>query len=144
MQVDFYIIGANAPDATFRTACRVAEKAWQMGHRVYIHTDSPRTAAAMDDLLWTFRQESFVPHGLHGDTRDPGDLAATPVLIGSGDAPDMDLDVLINLAEAVPLFIERSRRIAEIVGAGEDERRAGRERYRNYRDRGFDIRQHDI
>ena len=144
MQVDFYVLGDGSSAATLRTACRIAEKAWQMGHRVFIHTASREAAAAVDDLLWTFRQESFVPHVLH-DARDAADVTAvTPITIGSGEAPDSDLDVLINLTETVPLFVDRSARVAEIVGAGEEERRAGRERYRHYRDLGCDIRQHDL
>lgn len=144
MQVDFYILAAQGRDAVLRTACRVAEKAWQSGHRVYVHTASPQAATAVDELLWTFRQESFVPHALDG-APDAAELtSATPVLIGTGEPTHEALDVLINLTDTVPLFAERSARVAEIVGAGDDERRAGRERYRHYRERGCDIRQHDL
>ncbi|MDX1432076.1 MAG: DNA polymerase III subunit chi [Gammaproteobacteria bacterium] len=144
MQVDFYILGTADPAGRLRTACRLAEKAWQMGHRVYIHTESARAAAAIDELLWTFRQESFVPHAVQGEGPAADATPLTPVLIGAGEPPSADLDVLINLTDTVPLFAERSRRVAEIVGAGEQARHAGRERYRHYRDRGCDIRRHDL
>ena len=64
MQVDFYILETAAAHEQLRTACRLAEKAWHKGHRVFIHTDSKETARSLDDMLWTYRQDSFVPHAL--------------------------------------------------------------------------------
>lgn len=142
MQVDFYILEASATQERLRTACRLAEKAWGMGHRVFIHTDCGETAKSVDDMLWTFRQDSFVPHARYSPEVDSP--PAEPVLIGDGAAPGMDIDVLINLTETVPLFVDRSARVAEIVAGGEAARQSGRARYKSYRDRGLDIRRHNL
>lgn len=144
MQVDFYILEATAEREWLRTACRLAEKAWQKGHRVFIHTDSHDTARSLDDMLWTYRQDSFVPHALFGDRLTAAPEAVEPVLVGDGSAEPADIDVLINLSGTVPPFVDKSARVAEIVAGGEAARRAGRERYRDYRNRGFPIQQHDI
>lgn len=144
MQVDFYILEATAEREWLRTACRLAEKAWQKGHRIFIHTDSQQTARSVDDMLWTYRQDSFVPHALYGDGSNADRECLEPVLIGDGSTAPAEIDVLINLAEAVPGFVENSARVAEIVAGGEAARRAGRIRYRDYRDRGFPIQQHDL
>lgn len=141
MQVDFYILNAAAERERLRTACRLAEKAWQMGHHVFIHTDSREAARSVDDMLWTYRQDSFVPHALYGG---PGSQALEPVLVGDGSCHPEEIDVLINLSQAVPACAGQSNRVAEIVAADGPGRRAGRERYRDYRDRGLSIRQHDL
>lgn len=144
MQVDFYILDAAAESERLRTACRLADKAWQKGHRVFIHADSRETARSIDDLLWTFRQDSFVPHALYGGTGGVAGDVLEPVLVGDGSAHPAEIDVLINLAENVPPFADRSTRVAEIVGGDEPGRRAGRTRYREYRDRGISIEQHNL
>jgi len=144
MQVDFYILEATAEREWLRTACRLAEKAWLKGHRIFIHTDSKETARSLDDMLWTYRQDSFVPHALYDDRLDAEFESLEPVLVGDGSAEPADIDVLINLAEAVPAFVGRSTRVAEIVAGDDAARRAGRIRYRDYRDRGFPIQQHDL
>lgn len=144
MRVDFYILASPAEHERLRTACRLAEKAWQRGHRVFIHADSPSMARSVDDMLWTYRQDSFVPHAmLRGRVEVPADRAE-PVLVGDGTTEPAEIDVLINLAEDVPDFAARSARIAEIVPGDDSGRRSGRERYRAYRERGLHIEQHDL
>lgn len=144
MQVDFYILDAAAEQERFRTACRLAEKAWQKGHRVFIHTASTETAKHIDDMLWTYRQDSFVPHALFRERSEASTEDCEPVLVGDGTAEPVDLDVLINLSESVPPFAASSARVAEIVSGDESARRAGRARYRDYRDRGITIHQHNL
>ena len=144
VQVDFYILESKAEQERFRTACRLAEKAWQKGHRVFIHTESMQAAKSVDDMLWTYRQDSFVPHALLRERQGTAADACEPVLVGDGSAEPADLDVLINLGDSVPSFAERSARVAEIVTGDDPARRAGRTRYREYRDRGIDIHRHNL
>lgn len=139
-RVDFYIL----PDAEAKgrqlLACRLAEKAVGLGHQVYIHTASQAQAASLDNLLWTFRAGSFVPHGLYPGDTDEG----LPVLIGHDAEPQGKTDVLINLAPEVPLFFSRFSRVTEVVNADEEQRRLGRERFRFYRERGYPLQSHDL
>ncbi|MCW8972827.1 MAG: DNA polymerase III subunit chi [Gammaproteobacteria bacterium] len=139
-QVDFYILDDPAADARQRFACRLAEKAWQQGHQVYIHTGDPVLSARLDDLLWTFRQGSFVPHGLDDDPASD----EVAIHIGHGEEPRHHDEVLINLGQDLPLFFSRFRRVAEVVDNNEENRRAGRERFRFYRDRGYALQSHSI
>jgi DNA polymerase-3 subunit chi len=140
MRVDFYILSGSAPDARERLSCRLAEKAYKLGHRVYLHAESPAQAQRLDELLWTFRDGSFVPHALEGDRVDP----PPPILIGSSEAAARDADLLITLSASVPPFYERFPRVAEIVDQTEDSRRAGRERFRFYRERGLEPQSHPL
>jgi DNA polymerase-3 subunit chi len=144
MQVDFYILETAAEHERLRTACRLADKAWQKGHRVFIHAESRETARSIDDMLWTYRQDSFVPHAMFRDRQGIGDDALDPVLVGDGSACPAEIDVLINLAETVPPCADKSSRVAEIVSADDSGRHAGRIRYRDYLDRGISIQQHNL
>ncbi len=143
-KVDFYILSSDGPDEALRVACRVAEKAWRQGNRVRVEADGTDTLRRLDALMWTFKQESFLPHELEGEHDDWRELNPAPVVLGhpggAGEAPD----VLINLSAAVPAIAERCARIAEIVSADADSKQVGRERYRTYRDRGFELSSHQI
>ena len=142
-QVDFYVRPESSPDALEGFACRLVETVWQRGHGVLVLTASEVAARRLDDLLWTFRDESFVPHRRIG-TGAPADAepVSEPVIVGTPGAWSGDLDVLVNLTPSVPEEAARAVRIAEIVPASGAGRDAGRERYREYRSRGFELRTH--
>lgn len=140
-QVDFYILAAAArQQGRARFACRLAEKAWQKGYRVFIHTSSDFEARQLDELLWTFRAESFVPHAVITDPNSAG----SPVLVGSGHEPDLALDLLINLSDVVPAYFQRFPRLAEIVEPNDTQRELARRRYRHYREQGCTLQSHNL
>jgi DNA polymerase-3 subunit chi len=140
-QVDFYVLTAAAShQGRARFACRLAEKAWKKGYRVFIHTSSEFEAQQLDDLLWTFRAESFVPHAIATDPRD----AALPVLVGTGSEPALPLDLLVNLSDTVPAYFQRFARLAEIVEPNDTQREIARSRYRHYREQGCRLRSHNV
>lgn len=138
-RIDFYILGDANQAGRYLTACRLAEKAFGLGHRVHVHTASPEEATRLDDLLWTFRDGSFVPHEL---VREDG--ADSPVTVSDRWEPTGECEVLINLAPDVPPFFSRFHRVAEIIDRDEEQRRHGRERFRFYRDRGYDLNTHEL
>lgn len=138
-QVDFYVRSATSPDALDQFACRLVEKVWQRGHSVLVLAASDTAARRLDDLLWTFRDESFVPHRRLGAGDPP---ASEPVIVATPGVWDGALDVLLNLTPEVPDESARAHRIAEVVPADGPGRDAARRRFREYRDRGFDLRTH--
>jgi DNA polymerase III, chi subunit len=141
-RIDFYILEHGGPEQGPQVACRVAEKAWLAGHKVYIHAADAREAERLDELLWTFRQGSFVPHQrLEAGTAAD---ALTPIHIGWGTEPEVHDEVLINLAAEVPLFFSRFERVAEIVPADDSAKQQGRARYKFYRDRGYPLETHTL
>ena len=139
-KIDFYILEQNHNEARQRFACRLAEKAWRQGNKVYIHTENAEQSERIDKLLWTFRIESFIPHALNDDTA----ADTVPVHIGHGGAPQHHDKVLINLAPEVPLFFSRFERVADLVDQHEESKIQGRERFRFYRDRGYPLVNHTI
>jgi DNA polymerase III subunit chi len=142
-QIDFYILSSDSADARLRLACRITEKALQLKRRVFINTDSSAESTKLDELLWTFSQKSFIPHRVIAE--DTQTDMPEPVLIGCGVGPrGEDWQVMINLAATVPDFFSRYERVAELVDADDERRREGRERFRFYRDRGYELNTHQM
>ena len=141
-QIDFYLLAGSDPQARERLACRLAEKIYKMDLRLYIHTAGPAHSQQLDELLWTFRAGSFVPHEL--DEAQAEGEPQVAVRIGHHEECAAAADVLINLAPQVPLFFSRFPRVAEIVDQDPERRRQGRERYRFYRDRGYPLKTHEL
>ena len=139
-EVFFYILEDEAANANMRFACRLAEKAYDGGHRVYVHVADPDQAGALDRLLWLFRQGSFVPHATVATLEPDDDL--TPVLIGAGEPPTSFNDVLINVGGEVGGFFSRFARHNEIVAPADVA--SARSRYRFYKDRGYALTTHKI
>ena len=70
---------------------------------------------------------------------------AEPVVIGHDqEPPEESWDVMINLAAQVPDFFSRYQRVAEVVDSDEQRRNQGRERFRYYRERGYELRTHRL
>ena len=138
-RVDFYILGETGPRLRQTFACRLAEKAYRLANTVHIHTGSPDDAAFLDDLLWTFRDGSFVPHELLADAATAPEA---PITIGCGEPTARDL--LINLGDEVPGFAAAFPRVAELVTADPACRQAGRRRFAVYRDAGHELETHNL
>jgi len=139
-RVDFYILSEKAQDNRYQFTCRLVEKIYHQGRRIYIHTASEEEAQHLDRLLWTFRQGSFVPHGRLPDAAPD----MTPILIGNDGNPGDEQDVLINLGHEPPSFFSRFERVAEPIDNDPANRQSGRDKFRFYRDRGYPLESHTI
>jgi DNA polymerase III subunit chi len=139
-RIDFYLLPVSEPHGKLSFACRLAEKAWQSGHQVYVHGSDATEAEAIDALLWSFRDTSFVPHRLlDAATGEPA-----PVEVGSGETAADHHDVMINLGAAVPPLFSRFERVAEIVLNDPQALAASRQRWTFYKDRGYQLQHHDM
>ncbi len=138
-QVDFYILNNPPDDGLGLLTCRLAEKAYHKGHYVYIHTTGQAQSQRIDDLLWRFKEESFIPHCQLLNEEDQAQ-----VMIGYDREPPLDFNLLINLTGEVPLFFSRFVRVVEVVDCNEEQKLLARERFRFYRDRGYPLKSHNI
>lgn len=139
-RIDFYVLSGVGTRERHLAVCRLTEKAYRLGHRLYIQTTSLQDEMLLDDLLWTFRQNSFVPHARWQGTDDLG----VPVLVGQGPPPAFLRDVLIHLADPIPEAFDRFDRVVEIINADETIRQAARRRYRFYREQGLSPKTHQL
>lgn len=138
-EIDFHF---NAPDKIGH-ACRLLRKAVVGGGaRVVVAADADMIDV-VDAALWQFSPSDFIAH-----CRNDGDavvVARSPVVLkvpGAAGLPHRQ--VLVNLGKAVPDGFERFERLIEVVTANEDDRVAGRARWRHYADRGYAMKRHDL
>lgn len=133
-RIDFYQIENDESAAAF--ACRLIDKVYRLGLKIYVHTRSQEEAAEIDDMLWTFRPDRFVPHAC----KETGESAA--IMIGCDDEPAEHHEVLVNLSGEVPEFFSRFERVAEVVPYDKRSRDAARSNYKFYKDRGYPLQYH--
>jgi len=135
-QIDFYVL-SNAPsNGKQEFACRLCEKAFLNHHHVVIHAASHEEAVVLDELLWTFKPGSFIPHALRQVAQDE------PIVIGHREQPAGGSDVLIQLADDIPESTGGFTRVAEIVT--DSNRDVSRQHYRQYEQAGYQINTHKL
>ena len=135
-EVDFYLRSAEGAAARQHFACRLADVVFQQGHRIYIHTEDEACAREIDEMLWSFQPQSFLPHGLLGEDHDDR------IGIGWQQDPAHHDEVMINLGLSVPEFVGRFKRVAEVVVSTAAITDPLRRSARYYKDRGYPIKYH--
>ena len=146
-KIDFYILPQDDIRQRHLFACRLAEKAYKLGHPIYIHSDDEAQARALDDLLWRFRDSSFIPHSLLSSSQEPGASCGDAVQIGYAETIDTAHaadGLLINLSNTVPEFFSRFERVSEVVVQQPHILESTRANYRFYKDRGYQLTSHDL
>lgn len=155
-EVSFYILPTESLADRYLFACKLIEKAYRSGSFCYVLTDSAEQSRIMDDLLWTFRAGSFIPHQIYtgelpGIARDGAYAAGSPgasaaiekvILIGSLNPPEHWQKVLFNLSSRYPEAGPQTGRILEILDNSETTKAAGRDRYRRYQQSGMKVITH--
>jgi len=138
-QIDFYLLPKDGAIPVAAAVGRIAEKALARGHSIFVQAKDEMQARVIDDALWSFRPESFVPHELAHEA-----VAAEGVVIG-WQSPSLDYDdVLINTSGSIPESFARFQRLVEIVESDETTLSDSREAWRFYRDRGYPLAKHDL
>ena len=139
-KIDFYILVEKNPNSHGLFACHLIEKIFDQKHSIYLHTESQKEAETMNQLLWTFRDDSFIPHNFYGDEKKPVPL----VQIGFSKTPKHHQDILLNFTSTVPEFFNQFKHIIEIVRNDPSQQNLARERYRIYRSHGCEINTHKL
>lgn len=140
IRVDFYLLESDQNQDRWLLACRLLEKAHAKGHRVYVVCNNQEDAELIDELLWTFKEDSFIPHNLQGEGPEP----PPPIQISYGKEPRGFNDILLNLTNQIPLFYNKFKRVMELVINVEAEKEEGRVNYRDYRAKGCELYTHQI
>lgn len=132
-KIDFYVLPEATSEARWLFACKLAEKVQRMGMRVLIAVDSEADAHQLDELLWTFKPESFVPHQLISGDKP------SPVEITFNDQAGDHQGLLLNLSKTIPAWFSRFERVSEVVIQEQQMLATSRERYSFYKSRGYPI-----
>lgn len=135
-RVDFYFNAADKLDV----ARKLAGKVFHAGQQALLYTADERLAHELDATVWTRDKLSFVPHVRCGHPL----AKETPLLIGTDAEALASPDVLINLDAVTPPCFGRFERLLEVVSQDPEDRRLARERFRYYKDRGYELKTHDL
>ena len=123
-----------------RTACQLSHKAMQNGLRVLLHTPDETITETLDKLLWHYPATAFIPHCRSDDAA----ANEMPVVLGHQQETFPHSELLISLHTTCLPFFSRFERVIEIVSENEEDARTGRERYKFYKDRGYEMRHFDL
>jgi DNA polymerase-3 subunit chi len=138
-RADFYLIDKpRFRDDPLLLVCELAKRAFASEQPTLVLTRSQDQAEALDEKLWEFDENAFIPHQIAGDDDD----AITAVLIAPPGVATADRALVINLRdECAPGLFER---VLEVVPADEAERLGSRERWKTYKAAGFEVAKHDM
>jgi DNA polymerase-3 subunit chi len=142
-QVMFYLLNddkekINSQNAdtssAFYHACLQASYFYRQNQRVFIYTQDKQSAEQIDELLWAFDSDSFVPHNLSGEGPKHGSAVEISDQPLRGRRP-----VLINLTPTAPSFASQFQFIVDFVPSNELLKQQARERFKAYRQWGFAV-----
>lgn len=131
MKVEFYVVPTTQPVDRLNAACRLAYKAWRAGFMTFIRCADLEQQSELDDLLWTFRKHSFIPHDIHTEQ------AKAPVILGVDQPPPFTGGVLINLHQQLSSHIDAFSRVIEIVNQDPELLKISRKNFIRYREQGY-------
>lgn len=139
-RADFYLIdGPRFRAEPLRLVCELARKACDAGQFTLVLARDAAQAEALDDLLWAFDDEAYIPHQIAG-TDEEEDVTAVLIAAPGADTPARSL--VINLRDAA--FEGECERVLEVVPADPAARGPLRERWKYYQARGFELNKHDM
>ena len=127
-------VEASDTSSAFYHACLQASHFYRQNQRVFIYTKDQTQAEKIDELLWAFESDSFVPHNLVGE----GPHQGAPVEI-SYQPPRGRRAVLINLTDTMPTFANQFQFIVDFVPTDETLKQRARERFKTCRQWGFQV-----
>lgn len=139
-RADFYLIGKpRFREQPLLLACELARKASEAGLPMLVLCASSAQAEMLDDLLWSFDPDAYVPHQIVGADEDEDEV---PVLIAAPEHDAALRPLVLNLRDAaVPDGFDR---VLEVVPADDSARGPLRERWKQYVARGLDVAKHDM
>lgn len=135
-QVMFYQLNDEPTEtnSVLYHACLQASYFYRQNQRVFIYTQDKTQAEQIDELLWAFDSDSFVPHNLIGEGPKQGAAVEIGTQLPKGKRP-----VLINLTTTVPEFANQFQFIVDFVPSDETLKQQARERFKTCRQWGFAV-----
>ena len=138
-RADFYLIDKpRFREQPLLLVCELTKKAFAAQQPTLILTRDFEQAEAIDELLWAFDEDVWIPHQLAGDDDD----ADTAVLIVPPGIETADRPLLINLRDSCATG--QYERVLEVVAADPAERDGSRVRWREYQQLGVALQKFDM
>lgn len=132
-EIRFYHLQRSGID---RVLPEILGKALERGHRVVVRTSDEAETERLNEHLWSFHPDSFLPHG----SRKDGNAEGQPVwLTAAGENPN-GADTLILTGGAESFGLENFRLCCEMLDGNDPQAvAAARTRWKTYRDAGHTV-----
>ena len=140
MRADFYLIAKpRFLEEPLKLVCELARKAYDSNQWTLVLARDAAQAEALDELLWEFDPDAYIPHQIAGSDEDDD---ITPVLIVAPGTEAASRPLAINLRDEA--WTAPCERVLEVVPADPSAREPLRERWKQYKARGFEVNKHDM
>lgn len=110
--------------------------------KIFIQVSSHEEGQRIDELLWTFRDISFIPHNYLGVNSVIDPLLSVNIAINKPSA--LGAEILLNLSDKVPTYFPEFSRIIEVVSAEKENKNQSRQKYKFYKAQNCLLTTHNI
>ncbi len=150
-QIDFYILQSESEDSWLRFVCKIVDKAFNRDMVVFIYSSDEYISQQLDKLLWTFSQNSFLPH-VYIDSPNQ-DKHEERIFLSNASVDCLEdfilskkikFDLIINLALETPSFFNSVDRLIEVIDNSNRMKDIGRKKFAFYKKEGYEINTHKI
>lgn len=137
-RADYYVLPHSDHDSRELFVCRLCDKLSTQKLSIHIYLGSETDLTQLDQRLWSFRADAFLPHTILG--HEP----SAPITLSTDEDAQVEADLLINLGVSPPKCASRFERVAEIVIQQSEILNASRESFKIRRDAGWEVHNHKI
>lgn len=136
----FYLVAGDNDDRRLHTAAKLVEKARSEGHRSCIHCEDEAQAGRMDEVLWSFRPDAFIPHRVRAANDEP---CPESVVIQWADPAPGEWQTVIVLGSRLPEGAAQFQRLALVANDNPEVLQQARGQYRKLEALGIKPQVHD-
>ncbi|MFT4019989.1 MAG: DNA polymerase III subunit chi [Acinetobacter sp.] len=126
-EVSFYLF-EKSPERQAQSACRLSRKILNQAQKIWWYCTDVTQQQLLDELLWSFDHNSFIPHGID-------DLKASVCI--SANLPEQGTWIIFNFDSQALNPQDTFEHIIEIVENEESAKIIGREKFKQYRQFGI-------
>jgi DNA polymerase III subunit chi len=131
VEVLFYHLQGQSLEQTLP---QLLERTLQRGWKAVVRASSAERLKALDDHLWTFADESFLPHGLEDDVQ----AGSFPIVLSLGDTRLNDADVCFSVdGSSLPASQGWTRAVLIFDGGDADALAAARLQWKDIKSKGL-------
>ena len=133
MDIHFYQTTGSTPADVEGVLPKLVEELLRNTPRIAIVCPTPERRDRLNERLWTFRPDSFIPHGAAGE---PFAEQQPVLLVLPNEKPTNNASILVNLTSANDFAVEKTARIIDLFDASESQTKAARVRWKHWKEQG--------
>ncbi len=137
--INFYIIKSDNFADCLPLACKIIDKAYKSNSSTFVYTKDKKINVTLDEMLWTFLDNSFIPH-----SSDPKDLDISPIYLGTVLPESVQHSLFINLTDNIQTDFQQYSKIIEFICQDTSHKELGRKKYTFYKQNECEINTYNL